>query len=177
MDKRPTYIRDAMTLKVLILYLLRRADLPVPEAELTDVTILCDEGIDYFAFSACLHDLVGSGHILANAGAYSITEKGRQNGEATENTIPLSVRIRADEAAANLARTLRRNALIEADHELRSRGGFTLRLGLADEMGKLMQLELLCGDEKSVRRMEENFRKNAERLYSAITELLLREES
>lgn len=173
MENRVSFIHDEMTLKVLILFILRHISEPVPETDLTDVTLLCDDGIGYFEFTDCLHDLVSTGHIAALNGKYSVTEKGRQNGEATESSIPYSVRIRAERAAATLSQALSRSAMITASHELRSKGGFTVRLSMSDEVGEIMSLNLLCGDEKSVREIEENFRDNAEKIYGKVIEAVL----
>ena len=175
MEGQLGFIRTEMDLKVLILFILRR----LPEAanwdELTDMTLLCDGAIGYFDFSECLTDLVRTEHVEKKAEGYVITEKGRVNGEAMESTLPYSVRIRAEKAAATLASLQRRRGMIEASHEMRTRGGFTVHLGLSDGMGPILSMDLLTGNGKQAAQMEENFKKNAEKLYGKIVELLLNE--
>ena len=43
-------------------------------------------------------------------------------------------------------------------------------------MGEILNLQMLCGGEAQAEKLEENFRKNAERYYTEIMELLLRDE-
>ena len=63
MEQRFGFIHDEMELKVLILYVLRKVNMPVPRNELTDLVLLCDDGIGYFEFAECLYDLIRTGHI------------------------------------------------------------------------------------------------------------------
>ena len=62
---------------------------------------MCDDGIDYFAFSECLADLVKTEHLrLTDDGCYAITPKGLRNSEICESSLPYSVRIRTDKNVA-----------------------------------------------------------------------------
>ena len=173
MEQRFGFIQNEMDLKVLILYILRHIKMPVPKEDLIEVTLLCDEGIGYFEFTECLADLVSTEHVSEEDGAYTVTGKGRANGEAAESSLPYSVRIRADKASATLSLVLARDSMITASHEMRQRGGFTVKLSLSDGMGSVINMELLCGDDKDAKKMEENFRKNAESIYGEIVWLLL----
>ena len=139
------FIRSEMDLKVLILFILRRLPEPVSRSELTDITLLCDNAIGYFEFSECLADLLRTEHISADQEMYQITEKGRTNGEATESGLPFSVRIRAEKAVSTLADMQRRNSMIKASHEMRRRGGFTVKLSMSDGIGPVITMELLTG--------------------------------
>jgi hypothetical protein len=44
-----------------------------------------------------------------------------------------------------------------------------------DDMGKVLSMEVLIGDELQASTMEKNFRKNAENVYTSIVEMLLKE--
>ena len=89
-----------MELKVLILFILRRLPQAATWEELTDATLLTDTAIGYFDFSECMTDLVRTEHIAKSDDGYTVTEKGRENGEAMESSLPYSVRVRAEKAAA-----------------------------------------------------------------------------
>ncbi len=173
MEKRYGFIRGEMELKILILFILRRLPERATFEELTDMTLLTDGAIDYFDFTQVLADLERTGHIEKNDEGYAITDRGRVNGEAMESDIPYSVRIRAEKAASTLADLQRRRSMIEASHEMRRRGGFTVHLSMSDGMGPIMTLDLLTGDDKQSAQIEENFKKNAEKLYGKIIDLLL----
>ncbi len=176
MEGRRGFIQTEMELKVLILFILRR----LPEAaawdELTDMTLLCDSAIGYFDFTECLADLVSTEHVEKTDEGYRATKKGRVNGETMESSLPYSVRVRAEKAAAALSNLQRRRSMIRASHEMRSRGGFTVHLSMSDGIGPVMELELLTGDDKQSELIEENFKKNAEKLYGKIVELLMEEQ-
>ncbi|MGM9522028.1 MAG: DUF4364 family protein [Oscillospiraceae bacterium] len=177
MEGRFGFIQSEMDLKVLILFILRRLPEPAARDELTDITLLCDGAIGYFDFSECLTDLTRTGHISVETRPdndyYSITEKGRINGEATESGLPYSVRMRAEKAASTLANIQRRNAMIKASHEMRMRGGFTVKLSMSDGIGPIISMDLLVGDDKQAAAIESRFKKNAESIYSKIIDILL----
>lgn len=175
MEPRYGFIHDEMELKILILYVIRRVSVPVPRNELTDLVLLCDDGIGYFEFTECLFDLIKTGHVREEEGSYLLTQKGLENGEATEKSIPYSVRIRAEKACATVKQLLERDSMIHATHELRQLGGFTVKLTMGDGMGDLIDLELLCGDADQAKKIESNFRKHAEKLYGKIIDLLMSE--
>lgn len=176
MENRFGFIQNELDLKVLILYLLRHISLPVPKDDLLEVTLACDEGIGYFEFAECLSDLVRTQHIAEKEECYTVTAKGKANGEAAESSLPYSVRIRATAEAAALSQILSRDSMITTSHEMRQRGGFTVKLALSDGVGSVISMDVLCGDDSEAKTIEDNFRKNAEKLYGRIIELLLSEE-
>ena len=63
--------------------------------------------------------------------------------------------------------------MIKASHEMRRRGGFTVKLSLSDGIGTVMSMDLLTGDDKQSEIIEKNFKKNAETIYSKIISILL----
>ena len=173
MENRLGFIHSEMELKVLILFILRRLPERAAFEELTDMTLLTDGAIDYFDFTESLADLVRTGHVDVNDDGYLITDKGRVNGETMETSLPYSVRVRAEKAASTLANLQRRRSMITASHQMRSRGGFTVKLSMSDGMGPILSLELLTGDARQSELIEENFKKNAEKLYGKLIDLLM----
>ena len=59
---RVGFIQDKLEIKFLILYVAARLIEPVPFEAMQELT-MCDDGIDYFAFSECLADLVKTEHL------------------------------------------------------------------------------------------------------------------
>ncbi len=175
MENRFGFIHDEFDIKVLILFIVSRLPAPVSMEAMADMTLLCDDGISYFDFADCFGDLITTGHLTEKDDMYTITEKGRVNEAAAESNIPYSVRIRAERAASTLARVQKRNAMIDTSHSDRGRGGYTVRLTMNDDMGKVLSMEVLIGDELQASTMEKNFRKNAENVYTSIVEMLLKE--
>lgn len=166
-------IREQLDIKILILYVLARLPVPIDRDALAEV-VFCDGGVDYFSFSACLADLVATGHIAEDAGRYVITDQGREDGAVMETGLPLSVQTRAQEAIRPVAERAEREAMIRTGHTMQEQG-CAVELQLSDGAAPLLQLTAQVGDERQARQIEKNFRARAEELYVKIVELLTEE--
>lgn len=167
------FIHDKLEIKFLILYIAARVIEPVPFDTMLELT-LCDDAIDYFDFSDCLADLVKTEHLtLSDEGLYAITDKGRRNSEICESNLPYSVRQRCDRNLADCNRRLRRKSQVKASSIRRPNGTWTVSLSLSDDMGSVMELDLMMVQEEMARGVEKRFRQSPERLYSQIVNLLL----
>jgi len=167
------FIHEKLEIKILILFILRRLSEPVNFDVLTELT-MCDDGISYFDFTECVAELVETGHLRLEDCLYSLTEKGAYNGGITENSLPFSVRTRA-ESAVSLFRTKKsRDAMISTFHTANPEGGFTVSLSLADGIGKIMSMEMAAMTERQALSLERGFRDNAESVYNAIIEKMFK---
>lgn len=80
------FVQDELDLKVLILYIAARVIEPVPFDTILDLT-LCDDAIDYFDFSECLRDLVGTGHLTSRRkGCTPLRKRGAQQQNLREQS-------------------------------------------------------------------------------------------
>ncbi|MCI6568289.1 MAG: DUF4364 family protein [Dysosmobacter sp.] len=167
------FIHDKLEIKFLILYIAARVVEPVPFDTMLDLT-LCDDAIDYFDFSDCLADLVRTEHLtLSQDGLYAITEKGLKNSQICETSLPYSVRLRCDKNLADCNRKLRRKSQVRASTVRRENGTFTVTLSLSDDMGSVMDLNLMVIREDMARQLEKRFLDAPERMYSEIMRVLL----
>ena len=167
------FIQDKLEIKFLILYIAARVVEPVPFDTMLDLT-LCDDAIDYFDFSDCLADLVRTEHLtLSEDGLYAITEKGLKNSQICETSLPYSVRLRCDKNLAECNRKLRRKSQVKARTVKRDNGTYTVSLSLSDDMGSVMDLNLMMVREDMARQLEKRFLNAPEKLYSQIMQLLL----
>lgn len=167
------FIHDKLEIKFLILYIAARVVEPVPFDTMLDLT-LCDDAIDYFDFSDCLADLVRTEHLtLSQDGLYAITEKGLKNSQICETSLPYSVRLRCDKNLADCNRKLRRKSQVRASTVRRENGTFTVTLSLSDDMGSIMDLDLMVIREDMARQLEKRFLDAPERMYSEIMRVLL----
>lgn len=168
------FIHEKLEVKILILFILNRLPEPVDKDALAVLT-LCDNGINYFDFAEALGELVATGHVYERDGKYLITDKGVRNVTEIEGSVPYSVRVKAEKETQRLSKELMRGAMIKTRHEARSTGGFTVSLALSDGIDNIVNMELLAGSEKQAETIEQNFRKNAEHIYSAVVSILLNE--
>ena len=171
--QRLGFIHDMMDVKVLILFVAARANYPLTSQEIYE---LCyqDECLSYFDVCTAIPEMVTSGHMKqVDADRYEITEKGREAGSLTEDSIAYTVKQRAENAVARFNRQVRRSSFVKTQVIPRENGDFSLVLSLDDEMGNLMTLELMAPDQRQAVRLSRLFEKKAENVYSLVmTELL-----
>lgn len=166
----PGFIHDELDLKVLILYLLCRAEGPVDLAALTDLTLL-DDGIDYFTFVQAVEDLVASGHLLLEDGVYTVTQKGRANSAIMESSLPGVIRGRCAKVLREFNAQARRAAQVTAQVTAQDTG-VLVELGLNDGVRPMFSLSLLAPSEEQAQAVAQRFQKRPEAIFSAILDLL-----
>ena len=165
------FIHERIEVKVLILFIMRR----LPEPVTLDVLIglaLCDDGIGYFDIAESLADLVKTNHLQYKNDKYSLTSKGERNGETLEKNLPYSVRIKAEGSTALVRANLSREAMIKTRCSAGETGGYTVKLSLSDGIGDIISMELLAANEQQAKTLENGFRRDAERIYHAIIDML-----
>ncbi len=176
--QRLGFIHDMMDVKVLILYVAARASYPMTIQEIYE---LCyqDECLSYFDVCTAVPEMVASGHLKqADGERYEITDKGRQDGEITADSIAFTVKQRAENAVARFNRQLRRSSMVRSRVVPRENGDYSVVMALDDEMGNLMTLELFAPDQRQAVRLGKLFEKKAETIYNlTMTELLEEEDS
>jgi hypothetical protein len=165
-----------MDVKVLILFVTARASYPVTIQEIYE---LCyqDDCLSYFDVCTAVPEMVNSGHLEAvDAERYQITEKGREDGAITEDSVAFTVRQRAENAVARFNRQLRRSSFVKTQVIPREGGDYSVIMALDDELGNLMTLELLAPDQRQAVRLSRLFEKKAEAVYNLTMAELLDEE-
>lgn len=171
--KRLGFIHDMIDVKVLILYVAARSSYPMTVQELYE---LCyqDECLSYFDVCTAVPELVKSGHLRQlEEDRYEITDKGRQDGELTADSIAFTVKQRAENAVNRFNRQLRRSSYVKTRVIRREKGDCSVIMSLDDEMGNLMTLELMAPDQRQAVRLSRLFEKKAELIYNlTMTELL-----
>ena len=162
------FIRDKLEIKFLILYIAARVAEPLPLEGMQELT-MCDDGIDYFAFSECLNDLVKTEHLtLSQEGLYSITAKGVRNSEICESSLPYSVRMRVDKSVSEYNKMLLRRNQVQSRVTARENGTFAVNLILRDDVDCVMNLELTVATEEMAKDLADRFKKTPEKLYNAV---------
>ena len=171
--KRLGFIHDMMDVKVLILYVAARSNYPMTQQEIYE---LCyqDECLSYFDVCTAIPELVNSGHLRqADQERYEITDKGRQDGEVTADSIAYTVKQRAENAVNRFNRQLRRSSYVKTRVIPRETGDCSVIMSLDDEMGNLMTLELMAPDQRQAVRLSRLFEKKAELVYNLTMTTLL----
>jgi len=162
---------DKVEIKVLILFVMSRLAEPVTMDILTELT-MCDESISYFDVTECITKLVKTKHLNLSDNKYSLTAKGLRNGEILEKDLPFSVRIKADEATSHIRAALSRNSMIKTASSPNSNGGFNVCMSVSDGIGDILSLNLYIASKEQADRVEKGFRKNAEKVYHDVIEVI-----
>lgn len=171
--QRLGFIHDMMDVKVLILFVAARSGYPMSTQEVYE---LCyqDDCLSYFDICTAIPEMVASGHLRQlDDEKYEITEKGRETGALTEDSIAYSVKQRAENAVDRFNRKLRRSSYIKSQILPRDSGEYSVILSLNDETGNLMTLELLAPNMRQAVRLGKLFEKKAELVYNLTMETLL----
>ena len=174
--QRLGFIHDMMDVKVLILFVTARSNYPMTTQEIYE---LCyqDECLSYFDVCTAVPEMVKSGHLKELEGErYEITDKGREAGGLTEDSIAFSVKQRAENAVSRFNRQIRRSSFVKTQIIPRDKGDFSVLMSLDDEMGNLMTLELMAPDQRQAVRLGKLFEKKAEDLYNLTMMELLDDE-
>jgi len=171
LEERFGFIHEKIEIKVLILYVLSRVPKPISFDTLAELTI-CDDGISFFDFAECVAELTQSEHIAESEVGYFITEKGRINGQATESSLPYSIRVKVDKSTSDVANAQKRSALIRTSHSTNRNGDVSVSLSMSDGVGPVISLQILAGNQQQAMQFEREFQKNAENVYQKIVDAL-----
>jgi hypothetical protein len=165
------FIKENIEIKMLILFVMRRLQVPIGIDILAELT-MCDEAIKYFDVTDCIAKLVKTKHLTLTDNKYSLTEKGIRNGEALEENLPYSVRVVAEEATALMLAALKRDSMIKTNSTENENGGYNVTLSLSDGIADIIKIDLLAANQKLAITLEKRFRKNAEQIYHDVIKLI-----
>jgi len=171
--QRLGFIHDMMDVKVLILFVTARSNYPMSVQEIYEVCYQ-DDCLSYFDVCTAIPEMVNSGHLSqVDETHYEITQKGRDDGALTEDSIAYTVKQRAENAVSRFNRQLRRSSFVKTQVIPRDGDEFSVVLSLDDETGNLMTLELIAPNQRQALRLEKLMEKKAEIVYNlTMTELL-----
>lgn len=174
--KRLGYIHNMMDVKVLILFVTARSNYPLSVQEIYE---LCyqDDCLSYFDVCTAVPEMVQSGHLKqVEEDQYEITEKGRQDGSVTEDSIAYTVKRKAEDAVDKFNRQIRRSSYMKTQLIEREGGDYSVIMSLDDEKGNLMTLELLAPDRRQAMRLSKLYEQRAEDVYKMVMTVLLNDE-
>ncbi len=174
-------LRNRDDIRLLICYLLKSVDAPMTRQMLNEA--MQEDGLaNYFEVGQAIEELLKTGNITADIldmeEVLSVTEKGREAGSLTEDSIAFTVKQRAENAVAKYNRQMRRSSFVKTQVIPRENGDCSVIMALDDEAGNLMTLELVAPDQRQAVRLSRLFEKKAEAIYNlTMAELLDDEDS
>ena len=171
--RRLGFIHDMLDVKVLILFVTARANYPMTLQEIYE-TCYVDDLLSYFDVCTAIPEMVTSGHLReSEEGKFIITDKGREDGANTADSIAFTVRQKAENLINRFNRQLKRSNYVKTQIIPREGGEYSVIMTLDDEVSNLMTLELVAPDQRQAVRLARLFEKKAENVYNlTMTELL-----
>lgn len=171
--ERHGFIHDMLDVKVLLLYLMSRLHEPADVQKIYELAYQ-DDCLSYFDVAEALPQMVESGHLsCTEKGLYSITPKGIETGKVTNDSLAYPVMQRVKAAADRYNRERRRDNFVHIQTVEKGEGDYTVVMGLDDEVGNLMTLEMSAPGRRQAIALTKAFREKAEIIYQMIiTELL-----
>ena len=174
--ERNGFIHDMMDVKVLILFVTARSEYPTTLQEIYE---LCyqDDCLSYFDVCTAIPEMVESGHLEKLDGdRFQITEKGKDHGKITEDSIAFTVRQQAVVAVEKFNRKMRRSEFIKVQIVPREGEEYSVIMSLRDEVSNLMTLELAAPSRKQANHLSKLFEERADFVYKLVMQGLLDEE-
>ena len=174
--ERNGFIHDMMDVKVLILFVTARSGYPT---SLQEIYELCyqDDCLSYFDVCTAIPEMVETGHLeQLGEDRYQITEKGKEAGAVTEDSIAFTVRQRAEVAVEKFNRQMRRSDYIKVQLLPRDGEEYSVIMSLRDEVSTLMTLELAAPSRRQAMHLSKLFEERAEFVYKLVMQGLLDEE-
>ena len=174
--QRHGFIHDMMDVKVLVLFVMARVNYPVNIQQIYELSYQ-DDCLSYFDVCTAVPEMVKSGHLkeLEND-CYEITDKGRETGSLTEDSVAYTVKCRAENAVNKFNRQIRRSSFVKTQILPRENGDFSVIMALDDEAGNLMTLELMAPNQRQAVRLGKLFERKAEAVYNLTMAELLDDE-
>ncbi len=157
-------------IRILLCYILNSAGAPLSLEDLE--RILQEKALaNYFEVSDALSALEEQGHIEQSDGLYSVTETGREIAGSLDNTLPLSVRDKALEAALSLLASARRERENRVEI-LETKNGVKVSCHVCDGELELMSFSLYVPDKAQAQIVKRNFHKDPAALYQLLLAVL-----
>lgn len=161
--------------RILICYILNSVKKPLSPTQINSI-VQQDGLVNYFELSACMAQLVRSGHIVPaynkdDEDYYAVTDLGVQTALTFERTVPKSVRDKAIKAAIRLLARVERDrsakAVIEPCGE-----GCNLELRILDVDSDLMNLKVFLPDKIQAESIKREFLNDPALIYKGVLALL-----
>lgn len=168
---RVGFIQDELDLKLLVLYIMARVAAPITFFQLLELA-LCDAGVDYFSLTQVVTHLVETEHLTLEDDRYSITDKGRNNSQICESSLPYSVRRHCAENLVKVNDALRREQQIQASITPHDDGTCTVHLYFSDDNGPLLDMRVLSPTCARADALVARFKKTPEQMYHQLMDVL-----
>ena len=164
--------------KLLILYILRKADMDLTNSQITQV-VLDTEMMNYFSLQTLLSELTDSKFITTYKESekefYSITINGVESLEYFDSRIPSCVSEKVDKYINENKGNLLADTQVKFGFVKQSDHEFIVNLRVVENQSNLIDLNLNLSSERQANLVCNNLKKNASEMYGEIISLLVKD--
>ncbi len=160
--------------KILILYILKKANKPLSHKELLELTLAVAD-INYFYFEQFLSDLLEDHYIAQstqNFDLYELTDAGSQSLALTLDLIPGIAKLKIDRQFKENFDSIQDKFSISAEYTPISEKEFIVTCKIIENHTDIFKLETYVGSKEQARQIVNQWNKNASDIYPQILNLL-----
>ena len=161
--------------KLILLYIVDKISMPVSNIHLTKV-ILENKFMNYFLLQQFLKELCDSNFLehfqMEEKSTYTITDTGKQTLSYFNHLIPSGIKGIVDNSLSVIKRTIKNETLITANFIAESENEYSVHCNINEDSFPLLDLKITVGTKNDARIICDNWKQNAQSIYSEIIEIL-----
>lgn len=161
--------------KLMIIYMLGKADFPITNARIADFMILNDYS-SYFSLQKVLSELTSQGLIqsetIRNSSFFELTDEGREMLAYFEENISRTIRTDIDDFLLENRKEIIKETSATADYSIKENGECTLFLRLMENKEPLLNLSIMLPSEEMAKDICEKWETSYQDFYKEIFTLL-----
>ncbi len=170
----PGSVGSVAEIKILICYILKSINEPVPEVELTQ--LLHYEGIaNYFDVSSAVSELIKSGIIVENENGFTVSDEGAAYAETLRTSVALGIRNKAIKAVAKMMTRRRHERETDIDVK-KANTGYDISFAINEQDRTLMSVKLNVADKVTADFIKDRVLDDPSYVYAGLIELLTDED-
>ncbi|MCD7954825.1 MAG: DUF4364 family protein [Lachnospiraceae bacterium] len=162
--------------KLIVLYMLSKADFPLTDAQLSDF-ILGQGYTDFFVFHMVLSDLEESQMIrsekIRDDSYYSMTDAGAEALKYFHNRISPSIRADIDQYMAKNKMKMRDEVSVLADYYKNTDGDYSVHCYVKEKLSRPIDLTFSVPYEEQAKKACRNWQEHSQQIYAFIMKELL----
>jgi len=170
--------KELLESKLIILYILDRMGMPVPELKLTEI-ILENKLMNYFLLKQYLDELSADGHIkeIQDKGKtfYEITNSGSTTLGYFHTMMPEGIKNLILEKIGQAKKEAKDASKLSADYTVEIDGSYTVACSAGEDDFSLISFKVSVGSRDDALRICENWNKFASDIYVEILQSLMKE--
>jgi len=163
-------------IKLTIMYILNRVDMPISNSQITNY-MLENDYTDYFTIQQFMGELIDDGFVwsktVRNRTFYSLSDSGKESFDVLSSELSQKIRDDVDEYIRKNAMKIREESDVGSTYIETSLGTYDVHLFIDEAGERIFEIHLIVPDREKAKRMCSAWAKKSEELYPLVFEKLL----